>query len=227
MHDLDRIQLEAGEREYGELAGEYEGEQEGEQQTALGPDNRELELASELLEVGSEQELEQFLGNLISGATSAVGRFAASPTGRALGGILRDAGRQALPVIGQAIGDYVYPDGGGDLGRRAGVAAGKLFELELEGLSDEDKEFELARRYVQWARSAADTAARAAGRVQAPPQTIARSAAAQAARLYAPGLLSVIDPASHGPAVAVAEARAHSPLTGRWVRRGRYVVVHL
>jgi hypothetical protein len=195
MHDLDRIQLEAGEHEYGEL--------------------------------GSEQELEQFLGDLISGVAGAAGRFAESPTGHALGGILKDAARKALPVVGQAIGDYVAPGRGGDWGQRAGAAASRLFELELEGLSNEDKEFELARRYVQWARSAAHSAARANGRVQAPPATIARSAAVQAARRYAPGLLSVIDAAGYAPVTSLAGARAHSPLTGRWVRRGRYVVVHL
>ncbi|HEV3033943.1 MAG TPA: hypothetical protein VGX72_04055 [Solirubrobacteraceae bacterium] len=227
MHDLDRIQLEAGEYEYGELGGEYEGELEGEGSSAIGPDNRELELASELLEVGSEQELEQFLGDLISSATSALGRFADSPTGRAVGGILKDAASRALPVLGQAVGDYVSPGSGGEWGRQAGAAASQLFGLELEGLSSEDKEFELARRYVQWARSAARTAARAAARVQAPPRTIARTAAAHAARMYAPGLLGLIEPTGYAPAVGLAGARAHAPLTGRWVRRGRYVVVHL
>jgi hypothetical protein len=223
MHDLDRIQLEAGEYEYGELAGEYEGEQAA----TLGPDNRELELASELLEVNSEQELEQFLGDLISAATGALGQFASSPTGHAVGGILKDAAHRALPILGQAVGNYVSPGAGGDLGRQAATAASQLFGLELEGLSSEDKEFELARRYVQWAHSAARTAARAASRVQAPPRTIARRAAARAAHLYAPGLLSLIEPASSGSAVGLAGARAHAPLTGRWVRRGRYIVVHL
>src|SRR3984957_3240141 len=151
MHDLDRIQLETGEYEYGELGGEYEGELEGERSSTLVPEHRELELASELLEVGSEQELEQFLGDLISGAAGAVGRFAESPTGRAVGGILKDAARKALPILGQAVGGYVAPSGGGGWGRRGGGAASQLFELELEGLSSEDKEFELARRYVQWA----------------------------------------------------------------------------
>jgi hypothetical protein len=226
MHDLDRIQLETGEYGYGELA-EHEGETEGRLLVGVGPDSRELELASELLEVAGEQELEQFLGDLLASAASAAGRFVESPTGQALGGILKDAARRALPVLGQAVGDYAAPGRGGDWGRRAGAAASQLFELELEGLSNEDKEFELSRRYVQWARSAARTAANASARVAAPPQTIARAAAVQAARRYAPGLLSLIDPANGDPAVSLAGARAHSPLSGRWIRRGRYVVVHL
>lgn len=226
MHDLDRIQLEAGEYEYGALGDEHGSVAEADAAPGFGPDSRELDLASELLEVGSDQELEQFLGKLLSGAGGAAKRFAGSATGRALGAILKDAARKALPVVGQAIGDYAAPGQGDDFGRRLGAAASHLFELELEGLSDEDKEFELARRYVRWARGAAHTASKAGG-LQAPPYAIARAAAAHAARRYAPGLLSVVDPASYAPVASLTGAGAHAPLTGRWVRRGHYVVVHL
>jgi hypothetical protein len=223
MHDLDRIQLERSEYQH----GEHEGEMEGRLLAGVGPDSRELELASELLALASEQELEQFLGDLLSGVAGAAGHFVESPTGQALGGILKDAARQALPILGRAVGDYAAPGRGGEWGQRAGAAASQLFELELEGLSNEDKEFELTRRYVQWARGAASTAANAAVRVEAPPQAIARAAAVQAARRYAPGLLSLLDPASSDPAVSLAGARVHSPLNGRWVRRGHCIVVHL
>ncbi len=226
MHDLDRIQLETGEYGYGELA-EHERETEGRLLTGVGPDSRELGLASELLEVASEHELEQFLGDLLASAAGAAGRFVESPTGQALGGILKDAARKALPVLGGAVGDYAAPGRGGDWGRRVGAAASQLFELELDGLSNEDREFELSRRYVQWARSAARMAANASARQTAPPQAIARAAAMQAARRYAPGLLSLIDPANRVPAASLVGARAHAPLNGRWVRRGRYIVVHL
>jgi hypothetical protein len=226
MHDLDRIQLGTDEYEYDGLDGDHRKETGGSQPPVVGPDSRELQLASELLEVGSEHELDQFLGDLISSAAGSVGRFVDSPTGHALGGILEDVARKALPAVGQAIGDYVSPGSGGDWGHRAGAAAGQLFGLELEGLSNEDKEFELARRYVQLARSATRAAAGATG-LRASPHTVARAAAAQAARRYAPGLLSLVDPASFGQAASFTSAGAHSPLTGRWVRRGRNVVVHL
>jgi hypothetical protein len=225
MHDLDRIQLGADEHAYGGQGGGHEHELTG-AEPSVGPESRELDLASKLLEVGSEQELEQFLGDLLSSAAGAVGRFADSPTGRALGGILKDAARKALPVVGQAVGDYVSPGSGGDRGRRAGAAASQLFELELEGLSNEDQEFELARRYVQWAREATRTAARSTG-LQAAPGAIARAAAKQAARRYAPGLLSVVDPASTGQDASLNDAGTSPVLSGRWTRRGRYVVVHL
>jgi hypothetical protein len=221
MHDLDRIQLETGEYEYGELAaGELEGRLVV---SAPGAESHELELTSGLLEISSEHELEQFLGDLLSNAVGAVGRFARSPTGAALGGILRDAAHAALPTLGY----HAAPGRGGELGGRIGAAASQLFELELEGLSNEDKEFELARRYVQWARDAARLAASAAGRVPAPPARIARAAAAKAAHRYAPGMLSLIEPAGRAPAMQIYGAGAHAPLTGRWQRRGHYIVVHL
>ena len=153
MHDLDRTQLETGQQEYeGEqFLGEISGEAEGEAGGAGHGESHELELASRVLEIQGEEELEEFLGDLVSSVTRAAGQFANSPTGHALGDILKDTARKALPVVGRAVGDYVAPGSGGEWGRRVGTAASQLFEMELEGLSNEDKEFELARRYVQWA----------------------------------------------------------------------------
>ncbi len=69
------------------------------------------------------------------------------------------------------MGDYAAPGRGGDWGRRVGAAASQLFELELDGLSNEDREFGLEpSRYVQWARSAARMAANASARQTAPPR---------------------------------------------------------
>src|SRR5262245_10096582 len=50
---------------------------------------QEIELASELLEITSEQELEQFLGGLFKKVARGVGTFIKSPVGRALGGVLK------------------------------------------------------------------------------------------------------------------------------------------
>lgn len=209
MHDLDRTAFETGEGE-GEFLGEtLELAEEGE----VGELNElnELELASSFLEVSSEQELEQFLGDLIRRAAQTAGRAVRSDTGQALGGILKNAARQALPVVGRALGNWVSPGAGGDIGARLAVGGGKAFGLELEGLSNEDREFEIARRFVRFA----DAAARQA--VVAPPgapaRAVASRAAAAAARQYAPGLVP-----------GFAGARPSGP-SGRWVRRGRTIVL--
>jgi hypothetical protein len=147
----------------------------------------EMELAAQLLEVGDEQELDRFLGDLIRKAGQAVGSFVRSPTGQALGGIVKDAARQALPVVGRAIGGYVGGERGAQLGAQTASAAGRIFGLELEGLSPEDKEFEVAKSFVRFAGDAVRNAV--AAPPSAPPQAVAQSAAIQAARRYAPGLL--------------------------------------
>ena len=98
------------------------------------------------------------------------GTFVRSDTGRALGGILRDSlrsvAKQALPVVGRAIGDTA---GDTAIGDRAGSAVGNLLGLELEGLSAEDREFEVARQLVRFAGSAVGQAA------VAPPRCRRRS----------------------------------------------------
>src|SRR5215468_6214413 len=98
MHDLDRTQLEAAEGyEFGSVRSEelglggsgelqeagrfdeYAGEAT-EHQSPLG-EQHEMELAAELLEVSSEEELEQFLGNVFGSVQRAVGRAVRSDSG--------------------------------------------------------------------------------------------------------------------------------------------------
>jgi hypothetical protein len=196
--------------EIGEAAGygEYEG--------PLG-ESEEIELASELLEVSNEQELEQFLGNVFNAVQGAAGRFVRSDTGQALGGILKDtlkdAARQALPVVGRAIGQWVSPERGGEPGARIASAAGTLLGLELEGLSGEDREFEVARQLVRFVSAAVNRAALAPRTAPAP--VVARAAVRQAARVYAPGLV----PRLQGRSTRL------WPRGGRWIRRGRTIVL--
>lgn len=213
MHDIDRTQLEAvgfGSEvpESGEMAPELSA-------VAESPlsEEQEIELASELLEVASDQHLEQFLGDLIGKVGSAVGQFARSDTGRALGGILKDAARQALPVVGRAVGQWVSPDRGGPIGADLATQAGRVFGLELEGLSPEDQEFEVARQFVRFAGAAARQAC--AARAGVSPLIAARNAALAAARAYAPGLA----PRLQGRSTQL------WPRSGRWIRRGKTIVL--
>jgi uncharacterized protein (DUF697 family) len=148
---------------------------------------QEMELATELLEVSSEAELEQFLGGLFKKVASGVGSFMKSGTGRALGGILKNVAKKALPVVGGALGSFVAPGVGTALGSKLGSMASNLFEVELETMSEQEAEFEVARRYVRLASSAARNAALAPR--NAPPRAVARAAVVSAARRHAPGLV--------------------------------------
>jgi hypothetical protein len=209
MHDLDRTLLEtessAAFPHPGELgSAEFEG--------PLSP-AQEMEFASQLLEVSNDRELEQFLGDVLKTVGGAVGRFASSDTGRAVGGLLKSAVKQALPAAGRAVGSWVSP-AGGDLGSQLATQAGQLLGLELEGLSAEDREFEVSRQLVRLASSAAEQACHAPR--NADPGTVARQAVTTAAREYAPGLLRRL-PGRSGQVW---------PRSGRWIRDGQTITLY-
>jgi hypothetical protein len=204
--------LETDEREYPD---EFEFEND-----ALGEspfDEAEvIDLAAEVLGVTDEAELEQFIGNLIQKAGQAVGKFVKSPTGRALGGILKGAAKKALPVVGSAVGSAIGGQSGAAIGGKLATSAGRIFGLELEGLSPEDQEFEAARHFVQFAGAAAKNAALASPAT--PPAVAAQAAAVGAARRLAPGLLRQSTPPTSG-------ANATRGRSGRWIRHGRNIIV--
>lgn len=158
----------------------------GEMESPLG-EIAEAELATELLEITSEAELEQFLGKLIKGVGKKVGGFVRGPVGKALGGALKGIAKKALPVVGGALGSMVAPGIGTALGSKLGSFASGLFEVELEGLNEQEAEFEVARRFVRLAGSAAKNAALAPP--GAPPRAVAKAAVLTAARRHAPGLV--------------------------------------
>jgi hypothetical protein len=175
---------------------------------------QEMELAAALLEVATEEELERFIGNLFGTVGTTMGRFVGSDTGRALGGILKGAARQALPLVGRAAGRWVSPARGGQIGADMGRVAGQLFGLELEGLSPEDTEFEVARQFVRFATTAVQTASKSPRTARA--LQAAHGAAMQAAREHAPGLL----PRLRGRSGLL------WPRSGRWERQGRMIILY-
>ncbi|CAM2156241.1 conserved protein of unknown function [Pararobbsia alpina] len=169
-------EFEVGE---GEFENEFENEVSGEMQ--------EMELAAELLAVNNEQEMEQFLGGLVKSIGRAATNFAKSSAGKALGGILRSAAKSALPIVGGALGNFIVPGAGGLIGGKLASMAGSALGLELEGLSNEDREFEVARRLVRIGQHAAHHLTTMPAHV--PPARAARIAFLRAARQIAPGLL--------------------------------------
>jgi YD repeat-containing protein len=147
-------------QEWGET-GEYEGEQflGGLLGSVLGglggggelelTEMQETELATELLGLSSEEELEQFLGKLIRGAAKAVGKAVRSPVGRALGGALKNVAKTALPMAAGALGNLVLPGVGGAIGSRLGTRrhmssyrAGRLFGPSWASTLDQRLEIE-------------------------------------------------------------------------------------
>ncbi|MBB3660004.1 hypothetical protein FHX15_005273 [Rhizobium sp. BK650] len=216
MHDIDRVRLDMGSREQEFEAEQFEfNEMEawsGEAETVFG-EMENMELASELLEVGSEAELEYFLGGLIKKAGRALGGFIKSGDGQALVGMLKNAAGKLLPQAGAALGGAIGGSEGARLGGQAASLAGRAFGLELEGLSNEDREFEVARRFVDLAGEAVKNLVQASpGRAVGGGAAGALAAAIQA---KAPGLVpSTTGQPHHG--------RTKS---GSWVRRGHTIIL--
>lgn len=215
MHDIDRVQLETDSEM--EMENYEAGQLEwlGETGTILG-EAEEMELASQLMEVSNEQELDQFLGDLIRRAGRALGGFVSSPAGQAIGGILKGATRQILPHAAGALGTFIGGPLGAQIGGGLAALGGSQTEMESESWNQEDREFDGARQFV---RVAADTVRNtiAAG-PQVEPLAAAQSAIAEAAQMQAPGLMHAAPP--H-------EMRSHGGgQRGRWRRHSNTIVLY-
>lgn len=118
-----------GQQEFGqemgqEFGNEFEFEYGQEMGQETQQEQQEFEAALELLEISNEQELNQFLGGLLSRAAglakNAASSFVKSQTGQALGRHLVNFGKQTLPKLATQYGGKA----GGSLGQRVGQAIG-------------------------------------------------------------------------------------------------------
>lgn len=151
---------------------DYEYNMESEMNGEMEQDEmEEMELAAELLATNNDRELDHFLGGL---------------TGP-LKGVLRSVIKTALPVAGAAAGTFFGGPVGAAIGGKLGSAASNMFELELEGLSNEDQEFEVARALVRLTKDAAASLDNM--RPSGNEGKDARNAFISAAMRHAPGLL--------------------------------------
>jgi hypothetical protein len=246
MHDIDRTQREFEAslhamqpeifdfQEFEDSESEFQQtyEEEGpsdsyETESDVGEEEAdEMEQAAYLLEVQDEAQLDQFLGNLIRKVGRKVGRVVQSPLGNAIGGVLRPVAKVALPIAGRTLGTFVGGPVGGVIGGRLASTAGRMFGLELEGLTVEDREFEVARRYVRFASAAIRNALGAPSRSIRDPYAIAKAGAAAAARQFAPGLAGFFgEVGGTSPTASNGVVPAGSRRQGTWIRRGRRIIL--
>ena len=117
---------------------------------------RSSELAGELLDVVNESELENFIGRLVAEAARAADRRLTPDAQRALVVELSSTAKRTLPALQVALGEPSRPSG------VAADSAARLFGAEFEGMSPEDRDFEIARQFVRFSHArTADTAPRA------------------------------------------------------------------
>lgn len=153
-----------------------------------------MEFAAELLDARSAASFKGTLDRLVARAGQASSHTLAPSLAQALQGKLLGVAQGVLPFAGRALG-ALHSEPAPSVPSRAAapldngptMAGGaRAFGLELEGLSPEDKEFELAKAFVRLASDAVRHAAAASG--STPPQSLASRAVADAARHWAPGL---------------------------------------
>jgi hypothetical protein len=212
MHNIGRMRLETPSETGSIESGPFETEQfdsspaeafSYEDASEVLGETEQLELASELLEAESEADLDRVLRDLISSVCRTIGKLISSPEAKAIGGILKGAAKRILSGIG-----------------RGTDAAARDFGLELEGLSSEDREFEIARHYVNFAGEVIRNMALAPSSADA--STAAAAAAVEAAKRYAPGLLRSQAEAETSSYLERLHPRAGLPPEYRYgVRRGR------
>jgi hypothetical protein len=169
----------------------------------VGGEDRETELAAELLNVSDEQELDEFFGALFRGARALL----QSPAGQRLKAMLRSTARTALPLPEPAAAE---PDAPAEPEPEPDASSAEMFGIETEGLSPEDRDLEIARRVV---RLAGDAAQRLSNEPSGNPAQAARRAFLDAAQRHAPGLASRL------------RAGKSTQSTGRWIRRGETIVI--
>lgn len=133
------------------------------QNAALTDELTELDLASSFLDAVDTRQVDRFVGLLID-------RIGAAGPRHALAAI-----RPHLQSVAKLAGQAVHT------GTESEASIG-LFGSELEGLSNEDQEFEIARRYVRFALAAI-------GAATAVPAAAPDVPLRWAARQHAPGLL--------------------------------------
>jgi hypothetical protein len=207
MHDLDRTFRETDSEDYEYEEFSFEEELPGGTYDRPFSEAELDELALELLSVQSEQELDQFLGGLFKRATKALGNFAKSAAGKALGGILRNAAKTALPILGGAI----LPG--------AGAVAGQAITeaLEMEGVPTENRDIEAAKRLIAVGGMAAQEVASLPPTASPKDAAVAVDSALQQQNA-APPAIGGQDGGSAPPADT-------STTTGRWYREGRKIIV--
>ncbi|OEZ85294.1 hypothetical protein JAB6_21430 [Janthinobacterium sp. HH104] len=176
---------------------------------AVFSEEEELQLAMELLEVASEEELDQFLGNVFKSVWKGVKKVGATiaKVAKPLGGALKAVAKTALPFVGGALGSMIpIPGVGTALGSALGRAASNALELEMESAAPADRELELARRFVRIAGQAARLAGDSDGSTRAVESALTRALHQQLPHFRSP-------------------APQQEDESGRWRRRVNRIVV--
>lgn len=248
MHNLDRSTLEANNFDYEEefdyemddemndeydyesdyemdYESDYEMDDEYDYELGGTPlsEEEEAEFAFELLEVSSDQEMDEFFKRFFRRIGRGIKKIARNPL-RAIGRGLKKVAKAALPIAGGLAGSFIGGPLGKKLGTKAGSMASNLFEIELEGLSPEDQEFEVAKRFVRFGSAATRNTMKLANKM--PIEAATKLGFKKAAAKHAPGMLKT---PNRRPGISKrpigSGGGSSDGMTGRWIRKGNQIIL--
>lgn len=198
MHDIDRTSFEISDEE---LPGGTFDRPFSEAELD--------EMATDLLQIRDEAELDQFLPAILGAATKVLPFLVKSPVGKALTGILKDAVISGVPALGGLFRSRSRaPQIGSDVG------AAVRSELDWEGVPADSHDIEAAKKIIAIGGSAARELAQQPP--NAPPQAVVDAVQNAAQQQGVP---------ANVPAPQDAPSPAEPPTSGRWFRRGRTIVL--
>jgi hypothetical protein len=200
MHDIDRTSFEYGSD--GELPGGTFDRPFSEAELD--------ELATQLLEVRDEAELDQFIPAILGAATKVLPFLAKSPVGKVLTGILKDAVISGVPALG---GLFKSRSRGPQIGSDVGAAIRS--ELDWEGVPADGRDIEAARKIIAIGGGAARELAQQPP--NAPPQAVTDAVQNAAKQEGVPANVPPPSPDTPPP--------SESTTSGQWFRRGRTIVI--
>lgn len=140
---------------------EYEVDQEfeDEMEDEFESDELEMEMAEAILELESEEELDQFLGDLVRKVASVGGRVWNSNAVKGFRDVTRPFVRAALPTLGAAAGGFlgskIPGSWGAKLGTKLGRSAGSWLGDRYEFETGDEMEMEVAKGVVKVLKSTA------------------------------------------------------------------------
>ncbi len=141
-------------------------------------DAEERKLASELLEVTSEAELEQVLGDLFKKARSGVESVESKVIGP-LGGLLKTVAKKALPSVATAVGPSFGEPAGDATAGKLGSLVNQALQAKVAGMTAADPDLEKCRQLFEKYRQFVRLAGKAATAAASAPTGVTPIAVAQ------------------------------------------------
>jgi len=177
------------------------------------------DLAQQLMNISTEAEMEEFLGNLfkkVKRGLKKVGRVALPIAANLLKKHGASLLKRALPLVGSAVGS-VIPGAGTVVGGALGGALSQMIPGEMESYSsDYEAKLDLSKRLVQTVANAAVQAAR--------DPNAGFDAGGAAKQALAQQVEANLTPAIRQK-LAAGGGRRQRATSGQWVRKGNQIIL--